>query len=274
MSMDKFLGRTLFMKHRITLLFSLLLVICITVGTSVTAKAAPAPEKKNSILVEIGGAKEKLEVEDAVGKVKWKSSNKKVVKVSKNGVLKAKSVGMANVTATYDGKKRTFKVVTMDYTGMSKEQKEVVEYALQYVGNPYVYGGSSLTRGTDCSGFTMSVYKNFGYDLYHNSYSQLVSTKKVKMKKIKPGDLIFYGSSKSNCSHVALYIGNHKVVHASTEQTGITISNYKYRKYVGVGRVLTSETYHNDCDEAESTEVTGPASQETTEQPVEVATEK
>jgi cell wall-associated NlpC family hydrolase len=63
------------------------------------------------------------------------------------------------------------------------------------------------------------------------------------MKKIKPGDLIFYGTSKSNCSHVAMYIGNQKVVHASTERTGITISDYKYRKYVGVGRVLKTETY-------------------------------
>ena len=63
------------------------------------------------------------------------------------------------------------------------------------------------------------------------------------MKNIKPGDLIFYGSSKKNCSHVALYIGNNKVVHASTESTGIVVSDYNYRKYVGVGRVLKKATY-------------------------------
>ena len=84
----------------------------------------------------------------------------------------------------------------------------------------------------------MAVYKKFGYNLFHNAYQQMKDTKKVKMKKIQPGDLIFYGSSKKNCSHVALYIGNEKVVHASTESTGIVISDYDYRKYVGVGRVL------------------------------------
>ena len=77
----------------------------------------------------------------------------------------------------------------------------------------------------------------------HNAYSQIGDTKTVKMKNIKPGDLIFYGSSKRSCSHVALYIGNGKVVHASTERTGIVVSDYKYRKYVAVGRVLEKETY-------------------------------
>ena len=76
----------------------------------------------------------------------------------------------------------------------------------------------------------------------------MVDTKHVKMKNIQPGDLIFYGSSKRSCSHVALYIGNGKVVHASTETTGIVISDYKYRKYCGVGRVLKKATYQDDND--------------------------
>ena len=67
------------------------------------------------------------------------------------------------------------------------------------------------------------------------------------MRDIKPGDLIFYGSSKKACSHVALYIGNGKVVHASTETTGIVVSDYKYRKYVAVGRVLETETYPGEA---------------------------
>lgn len=176
-------------------------------------------------------------------KVKWSTSNKKIVKVSKTGVITPVSVGAATVTAKAGGKKYTCKVTVIDYTGMSVEQKEVISYALKYVGNPYRYGGVSLTKGTDCSGFTLSVYKKFGYNLFHNAYQQMVDTKSVKMKKIQPGDLIFYGSSKSSCSHVALYIGNGKVVHASTESTGIVISNYNYRKYCGVGRVLTTATY-------------------------------
>lgn len=178
--------------------------------------------------------------------IKWKSSNKKVVKVDSAGVVTPVSVGSAKITAKADGKKYTCKVVVVDLEGMSKEQKEVVSYALQFVGNPYRYGGTSLTKGADCSGFTLSVYKKFGYKLFHNAYQQMVDTKHVKMKNIQPGDLIFYGSSKRSCSHVALYIGNGKVVHASTETTGIVISDYKYRKYCGVGRVLKKATYQDD----------------------------
>lgn len=178
--------------------------------------------------------------------VKWTSSNEKVVTVGTDGTLTPVAVGSANITAKVKNKKYVCKVVVIDYTGMSIEQKEVVSYALQFVGNPYRYGGISLTKGADCSGFTYSVYKKFGYKLIHNAYSQMVDTKTVKMKKIKPGDLIFYGSSKSSCSHVALYIGNGKVVHASTETTGIVISDYKYRKHVGVGRVLATETYPDE----------------------------
>ncbi len=172
----------------------------------------------------------------------WTTSNKKVVNVDE-GLLTPNSVGSAKVTAQLDGKRYTCLVTVVDYTGMSIEQKQVISYALKYVGNRYRYGGTSLTKGADCSGFTLAVYKKFGYDLTHNAYSQIGDTQKVKMKNIKPGDLIFYGSSKRSCSHVALYIGNGKVVHASTESTGIVISDYNYRKYVAVGRVLESETY-------------------------------
>jgi cell wall-associated NlpC family hydrolase len=212
---------------------------------SVKTEAAGAVKlNKKKIVLELGDTS-RLKVKNTTAKVKWTSSNKKVVKVSSKGKLTAKAVGLATVTANVNGKKYTCKVTVADYSEMSDEQKEVVSYALQFVGNKYRYGGTSLTKGADCSGFTMSVYKEFGYDLPHNAYGQMVddSVTKVSMKNIKPGDLIFYGSSKSNCSHVALYIGNQKVVHASTERTGITISDYKYRKYVGVGRVLEEETY-------------------------------
>lgn len=201
--------------------------------------------------------------------IKWTSSNKKVVKVDDTGVLTPVAVGSAKITAKADGKKYTCKVVVVDYTGMSEEQKEVVSYALQFVGNPYRYGGISLTKGADCSGFTYSVYKKFGYKLFHNAYRQMVDTKSVKMKNIQPGDLIFYGSSKRNCSHVAIYIGNGKVVHASTDTTGIVISNYKYRKYCGVGRVLDKATYLD-----ENGNVIDPDSQEVVDTVTQYATSK
>lgn len=112
----------------------------------------------------------------------------------------------------------------------------VVEYALQFVGNPYVYGGTSLTKGTDCSGFTMSVYAKFGVYLPHSSSAQASCGTKVSASELAPGDLIFYGSGKS-INHVALYIGGGKVVHASTEKTGIKVSNAFYRTPVTIRRV-------------------------------------
>lgn len=230
------------MKRRIVLILTVLITVGIMMFGSQKVEAAGAVKlNKSKIVLEIGSTY-CLKVKNTTSKVKWSSGNKKVVKV-KNGCLTPVAVGTAKVTAKVNGKKYTCKVTVIDYAGMSNEQKAVVSYALKYVGNKYRYGGSSLTNGTDCSGFTMAVYKKFGYSLYHNAYQQLKTTKMVKMKNIRPGDLIFYGSSKKNCSHVALYIGNGKVVHASTESTGIVVSDYNYRKYVGVGRVLETATY-------------------------------
>lgn len=231
------------MKRKVGLLLTVLTVFCMMLIVSVQVEAAGRVGlNKTKVVLEIGQS-ETLMMNNTSSKVKWSVSDKSVVKVDKNGVLTPYSVGSAKVTAKTGGKKYTCKVTVVDYSGMSIEQKAVVSYALQYVGNRYRYGGSSLTNGTDCSGFTMAVYKKFGYDLTHNAYAQLKETKSVKMKNIRPGDLIFYGSSKRSCSHVALYIGNDKVVHASTEITGIVVSDYDYRKYVGVGRVLEKTTY-------------------------------
>jgi cell wall-associated NlpC family hydrolase len=104
----------------------------------------------------------------------------------------------------------------------------VVDYALQFVGNPYVWGGSSLTNGTDCSGFTMSVYANFGYSLPHSSALQATMGTAVDLSAVSPGDLIFYKNGGTTIGHVALYIGNGQVVHASTSSTGIIVSNMYY----------------------------------------------
>lgn len=99
----------------------------------------------------------------------------------------------------------------------------VVAYAKQFLGNPYVYGGSSLTNGTDCSGFTMSVYAHFGYSLNRSSYTQVYNGTAVSMDNLQPGDLLFYKYGGSTISHVAIYIGGGQIIHASTENTGIII---------------------------------------------------
>ncbi len=100
----------------------------------------------------------------------------------------------------------------------------IVAYAKKFVGNPYVFGGSSLTNGTDCSGFTMSVYAHFGYSLNRTSYTQVNNGRAVSLSNLQPGDLLFYKYGGSTISHVAIYAGGGQIVHASNPQTGITVS--------------------------------------------------
>lgn len=100
----------------------------------------------------------------------------------------------------------------------------IANYAVQFVGNPYVYGGTSLTNGADCSGFVQSVYKHFGYSLPRTAASQAGAGKQVSVDNLQPGDLLFYHSY----GHVAIYIGGGQVVHASNAKTGIKISSYNY----------------------------------------------
>lgn len=105
---------------------------------------------------------------------------------------------------------------------------DLANYATQFVGNPYVYGGSSLTDGADCSGFVMAVYAQFGYSLPHSAGAQSGYGTKVDTSSLEPGDIVFYGSD-GVIGHCGIYIGSGNIVHASNEETGIKISNYLYR---------------------------------------------
>ena len=113
-------------------------------------------------------------------------------------------------------------------TGISETRVNLVNFALQYVGGRYVWGGESLTYGVDCSGFTMKVYQQFGVYLPHYSVSQSYCGRRISARDAKPGDLFFY-SNGYRINHVAIYIGNGQVVHASNERDGIKISNAYYR---------------------------------------------
>ena len=104
----------------------------------------------------------------------------------------------------------------------------IVAYAKQFLGNPYVYGGTSLTNGADCSGFTMRIFEHFGVSIGRTSRDQASNGKQISLSEIQPGDLLFYASGKT-INHVALYIGDGKIIHASTSKTGIIISNAYYR---------------------------------------------
>ena len=114
---------------------------------------------------------------------------------------------------------------------------DIAEYAKQFLGNPYVYGGSSLTKGADCSGFLLSVDRNVGVSLPHSSRAQANCGTKISVGDVKPGDLIFYGNGR-RINHVAMYIGNGRVVHASNSRTGIITSNMYYRSPVSAARII------------------------------------
>ena len=117
-----------------------------------------------------------------------------------------------------------------------EKRQAVVDFALQFEGNPYVYGGTSLTNGADCSGFVMSVFANFGYSLPRVAAAQCDASTKKDISQLEPGDLVFYGSG--YVDHVALYIGDGKIIHASGAATGIKISNYDYEQPAAVGTFM------------------------------------
>ncbi|MGN0243825.1 MAG: NlpC/P60 family protein [Lachnospiraceae bacterium] len=125
----------------------------------------------------------------------------------------------------------------VDAGNVSKLRRQIIDFACQHVGNPYVYGGTSLTNGADCSGFVMRVFEHFGYQMGRSTYDQIGDGKAIKVKDVQPGDLIFYGDPEAP-GHVAIYIGNQQIVHASTSTTGIIISAYDYREPCAARRIV------------------------------------
>lgn len=138
-----------------------------------------------------------------------------------------------------EGKELETAITLMEYRygkGVTDIQMELCEYARQFVGNPYRWGGTSLTKGADCSGFTMSVYANYGVSLPHSSAAQSKYGTKVSLSELQPGDLVFYGGKRIH--HVAIYIGNGQIVHAQSTKTGIVVSSMYYSTPTGAVRIL------------------------------------
>ena len=127
-------------------------------------------------------------------------------------------------------------------TDSAKLRQEVASYALNFVGNPYRWGGTSLTNGADCSGFVQSIYKQFGYTIPRVSKDQAKSAGYCNVtpdeEHLLPGDLIFYTNSKGVVDHVAMYIGDGKIVHAASKKSGIKISSYLTRTPYKARRVI------------------------------------
>lgn len=129
------------------------------------------------------------------------------------------------------GKEQKTETPKPSSSGSGKGQ-QIADFACKYIGSPYVAGGTSLTKGADCSGFVMAVYQAFGYSLPRSSYAQSGVGKAVSYSEAQPGDIIYYGG------HVGIYIGNGQIVHASTERTGIKITAATYRSIVSVRRIV------------------------------------
>ena len=150
----------------------------------------------------------------------------------------ANSAGPGSTTTTNTTNTGTSKSTTTTQSSTTKSSggsaagRAVADYGLQFVGNPYVYGGTSLTNGADCSGFVYSVYKHFGVTLPRTSSEQRSSGTGVSYADAQPGDLICYAG------HIGIYIGNGKIVHASSPSTGIKVGNAAYRSILAVRRIV------------------------------------
>lgn len=186
-----------------------------TVNTT-TLKVREEPDIESKVITLIP-IEEKLEVLEDTGE--WV---KIIIDVDEGYISKE----FVNISNELD------KAVTMTElkygAGISDVRVSMVEFAKQFLGNRYVYGGTSLTNGTDCSGFTMGIYRNFGISINRTSGAQSSNGTRINPSDVKPGDLLFYGNGGS-INHVAMYIGGGQVIHASTAKTGIKISNMYYR---------------------------------------------
>lgn len=175
-----------------------------------------------------------------VDKMYQDASNWVMLKIDEEKVFVSKDF----INFTYNlNRAVTIKQPSLDGTsgssgsGSSSKGSSIVDYAMQFLGNRYVWGGTSLTNGTDCSGFTMSVYAQFGYSIPRTSSAQSTYGTSVSLSDVEPGDLVFYKNGGS-VGHVAMYIGGGSVVHASNPSDGIKISSMYYRQPCNARRIV------------------------------------
>lgn len=194
---------------------------------AITIKEEKAEEARQA------AAEAALEAQQAALKAEQDAAAARQQQAAQQAQAQATAQRQARQRQTQAQTKNTQKAVAQTQTqtkiqtsaaGSGKGQN-IANFALNFVGNPYVWGGTSLTRGADCSGFVMSVYANFGIGLNRTSRAQASNGYSVGMGELQPGDLVFYAANGRSISHVAIYIGGGRVVHASTPRTGIIVSS-------------------------------------------------
>lgn len=190
-------------------------------------------KQRNAQIKQIEAEEERKRKEEEERKRKEEEERKRKEEEAKKNSQNSSNTGSDSST-TAEKPAATAKVDTSSIMAAngSAKGKEIASFACGFVGNPYVAGGTSLTNGADCSGFTQSVFKQYGYSLPRNSTSQRSVGREVSYAEAEPGDIICYPG------HVAIYIGNGKIVHASSAKTGIKISNALYRDILCVRRVV------------------------------------
>ncbi len=175
--------------------------------------------------------------EEARKKAEEEAARKKAEEEAKRKAEEARAKASSEVADSQDtGVVKTTSSSNIDVSSIystsgSDVGKSIAAYACQFIGNPYVAGGTSLTNGADCSGFVFSVYKDFGYSVPRTSYSLRNYGTEVSLEEAQPGDVVCYPG------HVGIYIGNGMIVHASTERTGIKVSNANYRGISSIRRI-------------------------------------
>lgn len=198
---------------------------------------------KVSSSIEKNDTKVVTEDKEEVKESKKTSDNKKS---SSKATNTTKTTSTKKTTTTKTTTKKTTTKTTTKSTSTTPNPKvsnvelgkQIVAYAKQFVGNPYRMGGTSLTNGADCSGYTQSVYKHFGISLPRTAASQASVGVKVPFNALQPGDLVFYSNGGSKITHVAIYMGGGKIVHARTPSSGIGINSVNIMTKITARRVV------------------------------------
>jgi cell wall-associated NlpC family hydrolase len=200
---------------------------------------------KNYVTIEID-FKEAISIEEEQRQIKLQEEAERAEEERRQKLAEAEARRKAEeeaekkeAQAAKDNDEKESKPSTKSSGSLSGLRSDIVSYARKFVGGPYLWSGTSLTGGADCSGFVWRIYRDFGYSIPRTSYDQSRGAGiRVDLDDRQPGDLIFYANSSGTVNHVAMYIGNDQIVQAANSRQGIIISKYNYRNVVGIRRVV------------------------------------